>query len=144
MVSKIEKDAAKLIVDVTPNIMRAIRLEMRVVRGAGLSVPQFRVIARIALSGSCTNRDLAEWMGVSAPSMSRMVDTLVRRGLIVRKTQESDRREVLLDLTPRGWKTYRNFRTSVEKKFANYLTDVPMRSKKAILEAFPTLADLFA
>ena len=55
-----------------------------------LSVPQFRILLKLAKESS-THKALAEWMGVAAPTLTRMVDTLVERKLVERVVDSNDR-----------------------------------------------------
>jgi len=47
-------------------------------------------------------KELAEIMIVKQPTLSRVVDGMVRDGLVVRRTTDADRRAVALRLTPKG------------------------------------------
>lgn len=48
--------------------------------------------------------ELAYLQGVTLPTMSSMVNTLVERGLIERQTSNTDRRMIILRVTPEGRK----------------------------------------
>src|SRR5438876_76025 len=83
-----------------PLIMRFIREEMRVRRRGQLSVPQFRALLFATLQEEPSVSGLAEHLGLSLPTASRLVDLLVRRGLMERKLVAKDRRRIRLSLTP--------------------------------------------
>src|SRR5690348_10012475 len=106
-------DFAKKILDVIPSVMRAIRTEVRSFAKPELTVPQFRILNQLSISAS-SNRELAEWMGVTSPTMSRMVNALVDRALIERSYGRRDRRQVGLSLTTKGRKTVETIRTAVQ------------------------------
>src|SRR5579871_2478158 len=82
-----DAEHAKTILDVIPGVVKELRREMRSLAQAGIdpsmTVPQFRVLNRLN-DGPLANREIAEWMGVTAPTASRMIDVLVRRGLVDR------------------------------------------------------------
>jgi DNA-binding MarR family transcriptional regulator len=67
----------------------------------GLSLAQFHLLEPLA-DGPHTNRQLAEAADVSSPTATRMIDVLVGRGLVTRVEDPSDRRAVLISLTPTG------------------------------------------
>jgi DNA-binding MarR family transcriptional regulator len=90
-----------------PGLMRFIRREMRRSRSAGLSVPQFRALVFLSNVGDASLSELAEHVGLSLSAASRMVQLLVRRGLMERTSHEQDRRRVSLTLTRKGKSTYR-------------------------------------
>ena len=60
---------------------------------------QFSVLNRLEQT-PCTPGELAEIERVSAPSMTRTVARLVELGLVERTDDPSDRRQVILSLTP--------------------------------------------
>jgi DNA-binding MarR family transcriptional regulator len=68
---------------------------------SGISLAQYHVLEPLA-SGPCTNRQLAEAAGIAAPTVTRMVDVLLARGLVARVEDPVDRRAVLISLTPAG------------------------------------------
>src|SRR2546422_357750 len=96
-------ELARAFLDVVPRTMWLVRAEVRQAarnKSQGtLSVPQIRVLAQLR-SGAKGNGELAEALGVSVPSMSRLVDGLVRRGMVTRAVRRQDRRSVTLALTP--------------------------------------------
>ena len=68
---------------------------------ADLSLPQYRVLGLLDES-SAVSSDLAERLAVRPPSVTAIVDGLVARGLVERRTVVSDRRQVDHVLTDSG------------------------------------------
>jgi long-chain acyl-CoA synthetase len=66
-----------------------------------LSLPQYRVLAMLE-GTSALSSDLAERLAVRPPTVTAVVDGLVIRGLIERRTVEADRRRVDHVLTEHG------------------------------------------
>lgn len=66
-----------------------------------LSVAQFRVLDRLH-DGSALGGALAEWLAVTPPSVTALVDALVKRGLVERREHPEDRRRVEHSLTAAG------------------------------------------
>ncbi len=93
---------ARTILEVVPRAMRFLRREMRREAGAGLSVPQFRVLAYLGRSPGASLSAVADFAGVADATASAMVDRLVRRGLLSREGDPTERRRVMLALTPDG------------------------------------------
>src|SRR6185295_9951452 len=80
----------------------AIHLLRRISRedGAdGLTGPRASALSVICYRGPLTSAELARRERVSAPTITRMVDALVRDGLVRRKASPADRREVGLEAT---------------------------------------------
>lgn len=93
---------ARQILELVPRAMRFLREEMRSERGAGLSVPQFRVLAYLARTPGASLSALAGFIGISGPTASTMVGRLVRRGLVMRTGDPEERRRIMLTVTPAG------------------------------------------
>src|SRR5512143_2472274 len=93
---------AQEILEVVPVVMRTIRAELRRHRTADLSVPQFRTLAFIDRCAAASLSDVAEHIGLTLPSMSKIVDGLVARKLVTRQTHPADRRRLVLTLTRSG------------------------------------------
>jgi long-chain acyl-CoA synthetase len=68
---------------------------------AELSLPQYRVLGFLDES-SAVSSDLADRLAVRPPSVTAVVDGLVSRGLVERRTVVSDRRQVAHVLTRSG------------------------------------------
>jgi MarR family transcriptional regulator, organic hydroperoxide resistance regulator len=70
--------------------------------GDGLSLPQYHLLEALRTADELTVGELAESAGVAAPTATRMLDCLARDGYVVRRHSETDRRAVLVSLTPAG------------------------------------------
>jgi DNA-binding MarR family transcriptional regulator len=75
---------------------------------SGLTLAQFHLLEPLRGGGELTVSELAVGAGVAAPTATRMLDALVRDGLVTRRPAEHDRRAVLIGLTGDG-------RTAVEE-----------------------------
>ncbi len=95
-------ESAREVLEVVPLIMRTIRAQMRNCRVPDLSVPQFRALTFLHGRQGASLSDVAEHVGLSLPSMSKMIDGLVARRLVSRQTHPEDRRRVTLTLTAHG------------------------------------------
>ena len=65
-------------------------------------MPQYRTLVVLTYAGAHRLADLAESLGVSPSTATRMCDRLVRKGLITRTRDVVDRREVNLSVTNAG------------------------------------------
>jgi len=66
-----------------------------------VTVEQFHILRHIRQGGTSVS-ELAKKKRISRPSVSQIVDTLVRRGLVQRTVNAHDRRQILLELTEAG------------------------------------------
>jgi len=100
--SKIIEDTARQVLETVPAVMRTIRAEFRSQRSRDLSVAQFRALAYIKNNDGASLSSLAAHIGLTLPSMSKLIDGLVGRGLVTRSSDREDRRKICLQLTDTG------------------------------------------
>jgi DNA-binding MarR family transcriptional regulator len=131
------------VLDAVPVVMRFIRAEMRSKRARGVSVPQFRSMAFLRTNEGASLSQVTEHVGLSMPAMSRLVDGLVRRGLLARDSSASDRRRVTLRLTTRGQDMIRAARKWTLQRLAGVLENLPKDQRSEIAGAMTVLKSIF-
>ena len=82
---------------------RRLRAQAHVFAGeAGMSLPQYQLLAPLRHTTELAVGELAEAAGVAPPTATRMLDCVARDGYITRRHSEIDRRSVLVSLTADG------------------------------------------
>ncbi len=77
-------------------------LEVSVHRKNGMSFSSYRVLFAVSAAGRITPNELARLSSVSTASMSSMLNTLERSGLILRENDPEDGRRSIVSLTEEG------------------------------------------
>lgn len=73
------------------------------IQASGLTDATWRPLLHLHLLGDGTRqKDLAESLGIKGPSLVRLLDALLAKGLVRRIEDEADRRAKRLFLTPEG------------------------------------------
>jgi DNA-binding MarR family transcriptional regulator len=72
----------------------------------GLTLARWRTLAIIRQLDRCTMKDLARFSAVDRTTLTRTADQLVDEALVSRSVPQSDRRQVLLQLTEEGERLY--------------------------------------
>jgi DNA-binding MarR family transcriptional regulator len=67
-----------------------------------VTLTQYRMLVVLAEHGPVGIASLAEWLGVTPPTASRLCERLVRKGLARRRTDRNDRRQVRVALSESG------------------------------------------
>jgi MarR family transcriptional regulator for hemolysin len=124
--------------------MRTVRAEMRSASASNLSVPQFRTLNFIAHHPQTSLSAVAEHIGLALPSMSKLVDGLVERKLVVRQNFSDDRRRITLELTTRGKELLDLAHTSTQAAFAERLSTLSDTDRAVIVRAMRILHPLFS
>ena len=140
--SSAERCAIELLQTI-PALMQAIRVETRAQNAREFSVPQIRTLIYIYRMPGSPLKDVAEFIGVSLPSMSKLVDGLVQRGYVERAADADDRRKVALSLSPKGQEAMRAGRArtvaAMKRKLKNAATD----DLERICDGLAVLRELF-
>ncbi len=130
-------------------VLRAIRRVVRrisehsryLAREVGLTVPQLLCLKAIGdLDQSegepeITVAMVSKRVQLGAPTVSRIVDRLVRAQLVVRERRAQDRRKVCLSLTPAGLERYQTLPTPLQETFVSRFASLTDARRSAILSA---------
>lgn len=93
------------------------RARARAAREHGeLTMSQFHLLGALADRSPRSVGELAELAGVAAPTATRMLDGLVRAGIVERRASSSDRRVVEIELTEEGKRIVRRKRSRIASK----------------------------
>ena len=113
------QECAREVLETVPMVMQAIRREMRAQRAsASLSLPQFRTLVYLENHPGASLAQVAEHIGLTPPSMSRLIDGLVGQGLVRRRSHPRDRRRIELALTIKGDAVWQSARRAVHARLA--------------------------
>ncbi len=135
---------AREVLDVIPLAMRGIRKQLRKHGAQVLSVPQFRTLLFISRNKGASLSEVAEHIGLTMPSMSALVDGLVTRDFVVRRTHEEDRRRMTLMLTGRGETTLRAAREGTQRYLTERLSRFSETERGTVVRAMRILRQVFS
>ncbi len=78
-------------------------------KAAGLTVPQWRVIAVLNAAGGLSFTEIQNLTVIDQPTLSRTVDQMVKNGMVLRANRPGDARFAVVSLTEKGSKAYEAF-----------------------------------
>ena len=113
-----EDSVGFLVASLRTRIFKAVDIEMAKL---GFTSAQWPILRLVATGATPTAADLCRQLNYDTGSMTRMLSRLERKGVIVRKPSEEDRRIVRLHITPAGRKLYPKLR-DVVIRVLNHLT----------------------
>lgn len=142
--TKLLDTCAREITETAPQIMQSIRVEMRRGHGADISIPQFRTLRFIQRNPDSSLSKLAEHLGLTLPSVSKLVDGLVKQKLINRQESTHDRRRLTLVLTQSGESIIDTARAGTQANIAKTLKQLSNAELETIHQAMQLLHPLFA
>jgi len=134
---------ARDLMDTAPKIVQSIRIEMRRGRGTDLSIPQFRTMGFVQRNPDSSLSDLADYLGLTLPSASKLVDGLVKQKLISRQESTIDRRRLTLVLTPNGESIVNSAREAALANLTKIISRLSHDELGTIHQAMELLSPLF-
>ncbi len=138
------QETAALIMEDIPFLMRLLRAKFREKRVGDLSMVQFRTLAFVDATHGASLSETAGHIGVSLPSMSKLVDTLVDHKLLARETHGTDRRRICLSLTPQGKRELDEAYQHTQSFFAGKFAELTDEQRTQIAGAMDVLKNMFA
>ncbi len=135
------------LLDLIPGLLQQIRVnippeatseqpEWRDISELRATTGQFRLLRLLSKRQRCTMQELADLVGVAAPTATAMVKRLLNLGLVERVRDEHDWRVVWISPTERGLRTvalYDRFRrTNLQRRLAQLSPDELTRLNAAL------------
>jgi DNA-binding MarR family transcriptional regulator len=112
---------ASLLLDTAPRVMRAVRMAIAALESPALTIPQFRALHFVQDHSGASLSATAEFLGLTLPSTSKLIDQLVRRGMLARGDASEDRRRMNLRITDKGDALLKSAQASVRRHLAGML-----------------------
>ena len=112
------EEVARRVHSAALHLMRYVRAQ-----DTALGVPpaQLSALSVVVFGGKTSLSDLAKAEQVRPPTMSRIIDALVRDGLVKRETDKTDRRSVIITATEKGTRIMHEGRGRREKRLLELL-----------------------
>ena len=136
-------EAAHALIEGVPRLARLMRKDLRMHSSGLFTEPQFRVMAVLYREGAHCLSSLAEYQGVSLPTMSKLVQGLEARELVGRRRDPRDRRRVMLELTPAGESAYEALLRRTESHIVDWIRPLSGEQCEDIVRVFDLLVRRF-
>jgi DNA-binding MarR family transcriptional regulator len=106
-----------------------------------VTLTQFRVLVVLDAHGPTRLNQLAARLDVASSTALRTVDRLVAAGLVDRRDNERDRREVVIRLTPAGQDVVREVTSRRKQAIEEIAERMPRERRRALVEALTAFAE---
>ena len=138
------EDCAAAVVDVGLAVSRLVRAQLRRKAARGLTLPQTRALAFVNADPACSPSQLAEYLMLSRPAVTRLIDGLVAAGLMTRRPHPDDRRRLQLAVTGMGRDRLEAYFASARAIVAERLAALPPDVRASVLHAMQAVQPLVA
>jgi DNA-binding MarR family transcriptional regulator len=136
------RDTAREILEIIPLVMRTVAAELRAA-GEMPAPAHFGLLSILSVRPRMLS-DLAAIQGVSLPTMSNSISSMVERGWVRREAPEGDRRVVMIDVTPTGRAALERVSKAAEAHLADVLAPLDLPSRRRLVGGLGVLRKVFA
>ena len=123
------QDVSRGIAQLMPTILRGVQLDFFVKKG--VTQTQFLVLASIRAYGRCSMGTLAANLHVQMPTATGIVERLVKAGHVRRTVSLEDRRQVVVELTPKGQVFFHEFEAVIRRRWEEILRTLSLEELTA-------------
>jgi DNA-binding MarR family transcriptional regulator len=109
-----------------------------------VSLAQCHAILEIGATKHTTTRDISKTLGLDGSTVSRTIDSLVRKGLVRRAGSTNDRRIILLSLSKEGEAVFDSINSESDRYIEQALERIPQGHRKSVLKNFDLLVKVLA
>lgn len=117
----------------------AIALKSLAAAHVDVTLPQYRALVLLAYTGERRTVDLANDLGVNSSTATRLVDRLVRRGLVDRDVHPDDRRATQVQITAAGRAVVEAVMHHRRAEVRRILRKVAPEKRRAIVDSLDAL-----
>jgi MarR family transcriptional regulator, organic hydroperoxide resistance regulator len=89
----------------------------------GVLLTEYRVMSVTLRKGPLTMQDLAHWTAYERTRLTHILRAMEERGWVLRSSAESDRRTVVVRITPAGASVFRKAKQIAEKLTSTIMSD---------------------
>lgn len=125
-------------------VLKVEQAALRRSRFHDLSVTEMHTIQAIGPKDARSMGEVAAKLGVRVATLSACINKLVRKGYVVRRRDEKDRRVVLIELTHTGKVADRMHGIYHSRMIRYTLADMSDTEQDALIKALDKLSDFFA
>jgi DNA-binding MarR family transcriptional regulator len=106
-----------------------------------VTLTQLRTLVVLDTHGAINLNGLAERLEVNASTAMRMIDRLLVAGLVTRRDNPENRREVILSLTPAGRRIVRRVTTRRRQEIKRIVEQMPAAHRASLVRALRAFSD---
>ena len=134
---------AEAVVELAAQVVQLVRAEVRQCPAPGPAYSQIRSLRFLKSNPGAALSDVAEGLGLGAPTVSKAINELVELGMVGRTGDCADRRKVILELTDAGEAALRRASEVAHSRIARLLAPLGEEEIRIVERALEVLAPLF-
>ena len=128
------KSDIKLSLVISEHMRKLITIDRHERACHGISLTQHFVIDTLKRKKSLSMNELSLELGLAISTLTRIVDVLVRDDILIRKSNEQDRRKVCVELTSKGIDLAKTLKKCTERFWSFILQSIPDSKKEEMID----------
>jgi DNA-binding MarR family transcriptional regulator len=105
----------------------------------GTTLTQCHIITEVGRHGPLTLADLGRHLSLDKGWLSRAVETLVQEGLLTKEGGHTDRRTILIALSPAGETRYQELNETLNAQAERVMARIPATDREYVVQALALL-----
>ena len=110
----------------------------RVASDNHLSLSQYFALTNISSSG-ISMTELSTMLGLDNSTLTRNINILIKRGLVLKEKSEEDRRVYTITLSEKGIALLGNLENQIEDILEGFIASVPTDNKQELIDMIETI-----
>jgi DNA-binding MarR family transcriptional regulator len=107
-----------------------------------ITIPQYHILDYLNDKGKATMHEVADYLFVTPPAVTGLVDKLVKMQLVRRDFSSSDRRVIIILLTSKGKTVISKIKNQSNELFISLFKEFSAQEKKSFLEVTKKMEEL--
>ena len=107
-----------------------------------ITIPQYHILEHLNDKGETTMREVADYLFVTPPAVTGLVDKLVKMNLAKRNASSSDRRIIIVSLTQKGKTVILKIKNQSNELFFSIFKGFSSQDRKSFLEVTRKMEEL--
>lgn len=136
----VDRDAMVDAVLTASRVLVAVAARSLADAGEDVTLTQYRTLVILASRGPQNLATLAEAVAVTPPTASRLCERLVRKGLVRRRTDRNDRRQVRIALSETGQALVDAVTVRRRQEITDLLASIPAEEQRSVVAALRRLS----
>lgn len=108
----------------------------------GVTVSQCHIIEVLSERGLLSMNELSSKLGLAVSTLTRILDVMVRNGIVDRNRDSADRRKVLVKLSKTGEVLSKKLKKCSHEYSLQILEKIPLEKRMDIIESLKLLEDV--
>jgi DNA-binding MarR family transcriptional regulator len=118
------------------NIFKLLKGKMRDFSHIALSITEVGALHYVNRKGEATMKELSEFLGITPPSTTAVIDKMIKLNFLKRSLNEDDRRNVILSFTDKGKEMFLKARIEKIKIIKNILSGLNEKERLELCRIF--------